>query len=79
MGVFKIPLIVGKVVVNTFVNAKVLVIFNRLQGISTIRALKFQGSRNVFTVNKSLTADFAFELSAPTAIIIDILMWSTKL
>ena len=44
---------------------------------TAVRALKFKWSCHFFTVDKGLTADFAFELSTATSIIVDVLMWCT--
>ena len=43
---------------------------------TAVRALKFKWSCHFFTVDKGLTADFAFELSTTTSIVVDVLMWS---
>ena len=44
---------------------------------TAVRALKFKWSCHFFTVDKGLTADFAFELSTATSIIVDVLMGSS--
>ena len=44
---------------------------------TAVRALKFKWSCHFFTVDKGLTADFAFELSTTTSIVVDVLMRSS--
>jgi len=59
------------------VDTEVFPVFNRLKGMLAVRALEFQRGCDFFTVDKGLPADFAFELSASAAVIVDILMRCT--
>lgn len=73
----QVPLVVGAVVIDAFVDAEVLPVFDRLEGMAAVRALELQGGCDVFPVDKGLLADFAFELSTSAAVVIDILMRCT--
>jgi len=73
----QVPFVVGAVVIDAFVDAEVLPVFDRLEGMAAVRALELQGGCNLFPVDKGLLADFAFELSTSATVIIDILMRCT--
>jgi len=74
---FQVPLVVGTVVIDAFVDAEVLPILDRLERMPTVRALEFQRGCHFFTVDKGLLADLTFELPTSAAVIVDILMWGT--
>lgn len=74
---FQVPLVVGTVVIDAFVDTKVLPVLDRLERMPTVRALEFQRGCHFFTVDKSLLADLTFELPTSAAVIVDILMWGT--
>ena len=44
---------------------------------AAVRAVKFKWSCHFFTVDKGLTTDLTFELTASAGIIVDVFMWST--
>ena len=54
-----------------------LTVFDWLQGMAAVGALEFQGRCYFLTVDKGLAADFAFKLTAPAGVIIDVFMRST--
>jgi len=74
---FQISFVVGAVVIDAFVNTEVLPVFDRLEGMTAVRALEFQRRCNFFTIDEGLSTDFAFELSTTTVVIVDIRMWGT--
>ena len=51
--------------------------FDWLQSMTAIGALELERSRYFFAIDKGLAADFAFELTTTTRIIVDILMRSS--
>ena len=57
--------------------AEVFPVFDRLEGMVAVRTLEFQRSGYLFSIDKGLTADLAFELSATTGIVVDVVMWGT--
>jgi len=73
---FKIPLVVGTVIVDAFVDTEMFPVFDRLEGMATVRTLKFKWCSHLFTIDKSLAADFALELTTTARVIVDVLMRS---
>lgn len=57
-------------------DTKMLTVLDRLQGMSAVGTLEFQRGSSLFTIDKCLPTDFAFELSPATGIIVDVLMGS---
>ena len=51
-----------------------LTVFDWLQSMTAVRALELKGSSYFLSIDKGLATDFAFELSATTSIIVDVLM-----
>ena len=74
---FQIPLVVRAVIINTFVNTEVFTVFDRLEGMPAVRALELERGNNIFSGNKGLSADLAFELSTTAGIVIDVFMRGT--
>ena len=56
---------------------EVLTVFDRLQGMAAVGALELQWGSYFLAVDKGLATDLAFELTAATCIIVDVLMWCT--
>lgn len=74
---FKIPFVVGTVVIDTFVDTEMCPVFDRLEGMAAVRALKFKRGSHPFAIDKGLAANFALKLATAARIIVDILMWCT--
>lgn len=51
-----------------------LTVFDWLQSMTAVRALELKGSSYFLSIDKGPATDFAFELSATTSIIVDVLM-----
>ena len=51
-----------------------LTVFDWLQSMTAVRALELKGSSYFLSIDKGPAADLAFELSATTSIIVDVLM-----
>ena len=73
---FQIPLVVRAVVIDAFMDAEVLPVLNRLEGMAAVWALKFERGNNLFSVYKGLSTDLALELTAAAGVVVDIFMWS---
>lgn len=71
---FQIPLVVRAVIIDTFVNTEVFTVFDRLECMPAVRAPEFERGNNVFSGNKGLPADLAFELPTAAGIVIDVFM-----
>ena len=54
-----------------------LTIFYRLKGMTAVGTLKLKWSSYFLAIDKGLAADFAFELSTTTSIVVDVLMRSS--
>lgn len=74
---FKIPFIVGTVIVDAFMDTKMFPVFDRLEGMAAVRALKFKRGSHLFAIDKGLAADLALKLATAASIIVDVLMWCT--
>jgi len=72
---FKIPFVVGTVVVDAFMDTEMFPVFDRLEDMAAVRALKFKWCSHLFTIDKGLAADLALKLATAASIIVDVLMW----
>lgn len=74
---FKIAFVVGTVIVDAFMDTEMFPVFDRLEGMATVRALEFKRCSHLFTIDKGLAADLVFKLATAASIIVDVLMWCT--
>lgn len=74
---FKIPFVVGTVIVDAFMDTEMFPFFDRLEGMAAVRALKFKRCSDLFTIDKGLAADLALKLATAASIIVDVFMWCT--
>ena len=72
---FKIPFVVGTVIVDTFMDTEMFPVFDRLEGMSAVRTLKFKRCSYLFTIDKGLAADLALKLATAASVIVNVLMW----
>lgn len=71
---FQITFIVRAVVVDAFMDAEVLAVFDRLEGMSAVRALESERGDHFFPGHKGLPADLALKLAAAAGVVVNILM-----
>ncbi len=62
---------------KTRAKAEKFPVFDRLEGMSAVRALEFKRGSYLFAIDKSLAADLTLKLAAAAGIIVDVLMWCT--
>lgn len=58
-------------------DTEVFAVFDRLEGVSAVRALEFERGDYLFSGHKGLAADLAHKLAATAGVIVDILVWCT--
>ena len=57
-------------------NTEVLTVFDWLQGMSAVGTLELKRGSYFLAIDKGLSTDLTFELTASAGVIIDVLMWS---
>lgn len=72
----QVSLVIGAVVIDTFVDPEVLTVFVWLQGMTTVGTLELKGRSYFLASDKGLSTDLAFKLTTATGVIVDVFMGS---
>lgn len=74
---FEIVPIKGALVIDALMYAEMFPVLDRLKSMSAVRTLEVERCSHFLAIHKGLTTDLAFELSASTGIIVDVIVRGT--